>query len=104
MAEKEIQTHKDGVLTLDGMKAVIASGNSVQMPNGRVITKVEDLPKASELAKDDPKAARDAMAELQRLQREQAAEIDRLKNIAAGKNPDGTEKKPEAPPDDSATA
>lgn len=92
----EITTHKDGVLTLNGMMQVIKDGGSVQLSDGRVITKAEDLPKASELAKDDPKAAKDELAKLNAEMRVQAAEIARLKNIAEGKNADGSAKNPPA--------
>ena len=80
MAEQttEPKLHKDGVLTLDGMKATIQNGGMV-LHGGKFITKVDDLPTAAELAKGDPKEEKRVAADLQQQMKDLQAQLDELK-------------------------
>jgi hypothetical protein len=81
-------------MTRKEMEEVIGRGQSVTW-RGRLISRVEDLPKASELTEDDPAAAQE---ELQRLQARQADLEKQIADLkAAQERPQGQEsgEKPE---------
>ena len=56
---------RDGKLTRAGMEAAIRDGGSVQMSDGSVISKIEDLPTDATLAKGDATEEARVRAELE---------------------------------------
>lgn len=79
MADKTPLRDENGKLTRAGMEAVLKEGGSVQLSDGRTVTKTEELPTAAELAKGDPKAEREVEGELKAQMKALQAQLDELK-------------------------
>lgn len=70
---------RDGKLTRAGMEAAIRDGGSVQLSDGRTITKVDDLPTGAALAKGDATEEARVRAELEAQKAAIDAQLDSLK-------------------------
>jgi hypothetical protein len=69
---------RDGKLTREGMEQAIKDGGSVKLQNGRIVSKIEDLPTLAELAAGNPGAEKIAREILEQQKRDIDAQLAKL--------------------------
>lgn len=88
--------HRQTPLTRPEMEAIIEAGESV-LYEGRIITKVQNLPTSAELALGDPKREDSEIAKLQAMIADQGRMLARLMESRSGGTPPAEESVPVPP-------